>query len=579
MGADRRQDAGTFPRPQLDQLLGELQLRTAEVRGARDRIHGLLEAVLTVGSELDVRQVLRRIVEAAVVLVDAGYGALGVVGDQGTLAQFVTVGVGDEERARIDREPDGHGLIGELIRRPQPLRLEEIADHPASAGFPAGHPPMHSFLGVPIRVRDEVFGNLYLTEKRGGGTFDGEDQAVLSTLAVAAGVAVENARLYEQTRRRQRWLEAAGEVTNTLLSGADQSVVLELIVERTRYNLDADLGTVALPVPAPVPGPGAHPGELRVALALGLGGERHVGRVMGAQGTLAGLAYSTAEPVSSPDVDTDPRTRFSRLRGAGLGAAVAVPMGGAHGLRGVLMLARAKGKPSFGADETAPLLAFAGQAALAMELAERRSDAEQIALYEDRDRIARDLHDMAIQRLFATGMTLQSAMRFVTSTEGEERLLRAVDDLDETIKIIRTTIFGLRAHQPGPQLRGLRVRVFQTVEQAVPALGFTPTLRTEGLVDTNVPAAIADQVVAVLGEALSNAARHAHASAVGIALTVGADQLTLTVTDNGVGMPERGRLSGLKNLAERAGQLGGESLLSTPEGGGTRLVWRVPLPP
>ncbi|MEV6104711.1 GAF domain-containing protein [Streptomyces sp. NPDC051940] len=569
MVADRPQGAG-LPRLQLDQLLEELQLRIDEVRGTRDRVHSLLEAVLSIGSELDLRQVLRRIVEAAVVLVDAEYGALGVIGDEAKLAQFLTIGLTDDEIRGIGDFPEGHGILGELIRHPEPLRLEEISEHTSSYGFPPGHPPMHSFLGVPIRVRDEVFGNLYLTEKRSAKEFDSEDEAVLTTLAVAAGVAIENARLYEQTRRRQRWLEAAGEVTNTLLSGADQSVVLELIVERTRYNLDADLGTVALPVPGS--------GELRVALALGLGGERHVGQLISAQGTLAGLAYSTGELVLSTDVDSDERIGESRLQDSGLGAAVAVPMGGTHGLRGVLMLARADGKPGFSDDETAPLLAFAGQAALAMELAERRIDAEQIALYEDRDRIARDLHDLAIQRLFATGMTLQSAVRFVTSAEGEERLLRAVDDLDETIKIIRTTIFGLRAHQADAQPRGLRMRVFQTVERAVPTLGFTPVLQTEGLLDTNVPGGIADQVVAVLGEALSNAARHAHASTVTVTLSVAADQLTLTVTDNGVGMPERGRLSGLKNLAERAGQLGGQCLLSTPEGGGTRLVWRVPLP-
>lgn len=187
MGADTRGGSEQhLPKLRLDELLGELQVRIDAVRGTRDRLHSLLEAVLSVGRELDLPQVLRSIVEAAVVLVDAEYGALGVIGGDRKLSAFITVGIDDERRSEIGALPSGHGLLGELIRHPVPLRLPELSEHPESYGFPAHHPPMHSFLGVPIRVRDKVFGNLYLTEKRDEREFDAEDESVLATLAVAA---------------------------------------------------------------------------------------------------------------------------------------------------------------------------------------------------------------------------------------------------------------------------------------------------------------------------------------------------------------------------------------------------------
>ncbi|WP_419997950.1 GAF domain-containing protein [Streptomyces boninensis] len=554
------------PRLQLDQLLDELQLRIDAVRGTRDRVQGLLEAVLTVGRELDLLQVLHSIVEAAVVLVDAEYGALGVIGEGQRLAQFLPVGVDEQAQGVIGPLPKGHGILGELIRHPEPLRLEEISQHPASYGFPAGHPPMHSFLGVPIRVRDEVFGILYLTEKRGAKEFDVEDEAVLATLAVAAGVAIENARLYEEARSRQRWLEAAAEVTNSLLSGADELTVLELITQRACAILDADQGSVALPA--------GTDGSLRVALVTGDGAEHQLGQDVPVHGTLTGTAFRTGEPALSDDVDSDPRITASLLLDSGIGAAVAAPIGTGEGVRGVVLLARTQGKPAFTPAETAPLHVFTGQAALALELAGRRRDAEQVRLYADRDRIARDLHDLAIQRLFATGITLQSATRFVKAKEGQERLARAVDDLDETIKIIRATIFGLRVHESGPAVRGLRIRVVEALEEAVPALGFTPSLRVEGLVDTTVGPRLADEAVAVLGALLTAIAEAAVGSA-GVALMAADGELALTVAVEGDrGAPAELRLEGLE---ERVGTAGGELAVRPQAGGGVRVLWRMPL--
>ncbi|WAP54313.1 GAF domain-containing sensor histidine kinase [Streptomyces sp. S465] len=562
------------PRLRLDELLEELQGRIDGVRGTQDRVHSLLEAVLSVGRELDLSHVLRRIVEAAVVLVDAEHGALGVIGDDQRLAGSVPAGVVEERTEPTGRLPSGHGVLGELIRHPQPLPHplppDGNSEHPACHGLPPNRPPARSSLEVPIRVRDEVFGHLHLTGKRDGEEFDGEDETVLSTLAVAAGVAIENARLYEETRHRQRWLEANAEVTRSLLSGVDETTVLELIVEHARRILSADLGVLMLPV--------AGSDELQVALAAGTEAEAHRGLVLPREGTFGGAAFTASEPVTSTDVQNDPRITAGPQRWEGLGPAVAVPMRTSDGVGGVLSLARTADSPAFTQIETDTLLGFAGQAAIAMKLAERRRDAEQLALLEDRDRIARDLHDLAIQRLFAAGMTLQSTLRFVQHPEGSERLLRVVDDLDDTIKIIRSTIFGLRSHEAGPAVQGLRVRTAKTIEEAVPALGFTPSLRTEGLVDTDVPHSVADDMVAVLAEALSNVARHARAGAAEISLVVASGRLTLTVTDDGVGIPGGGRRSGLRNLAERAEKLGGELKLGEPPNGGTRLVWAVPLP-
>ncbi|WP_328806167.1 sensor histidine kinase [Streptacidiphilus fuscans] len=565
-----------LPDLRLDQLLAELQSRLDLARGTRDRVHALLEAVLTVGRELDLEQALQQIVETAATLVDARYAALGVIGEDASLAKFLTTGLTPAQVEAIGPFPTGHGILGELIRRPEPLRLGDIADHPASVGFPAKHPPMHSFLGVPIRVRGEVFGNLYLTEKRGGGQFDAEDESVLQTLAVAAGVAIDNARLYRDARLRERWLVASGEITARLLSGAAEQDVLAELVQASLEILEADLGVIALTLQS------TGGTELAVQLAEGVDAELHRGLLLPLEGTFMGTAFASAAAVTSADIAHDPRVTAGPPRWRGLGAAVAVPLGrGPGGPRGVLMLARRAGLYPFTPADVAPLKAFADQAALALELAGRRSDAEQLALLEDHDRIARDLHDLAIQRIFATGMTLQSAQRFIDHPQAAERVGRAVEDLDETVKIIRTSIFGLRSRGSAQESAGLRARIVDVVSRFIATLGFTPSIRLEGLLDTDVPADLAEEVLAVLEEALSNASRHARAKAIDVfAKVTGGDapEVVLTVTDNGVGLPRTVRRSGLANLEERAVKHGGEfELDANPAGSGTRLRWQAPL--
>ncbi|UGQ12692.1 GAF domain-containing protein [Yinghuangia sp. ASG 101] len=574
-GTDRGHDAkrAPLPRMRLDELLDELQAHIGVVRATRDRVHTLLEAVLAVGSDLELETVLRRIVESAATLVDARYGALGVIGDEGRLARFLPVGLDADTIARIGSFPAGRGILGLVIRDPHPIRLHEIARHPESFGFPPNHPPMSTFLGVPIRIRDEVFGNLYLTEKRGGADFDDDDEAVLRTLAAAAGVAIDNARLYDRARRREQWLAAASELTRSLLSGADPSDVLRSFAGTVREMADADLVTLAVPIPGT--------GDLVIDAAHGLRADAVRGLVLGGGPTLVGTVHATNEIAVTEDLAADPRVRGHGGSDAyqGMGAAFMLPLGTPEHVRGVLQVMARSGRPPFSDAAVAMVSGFAGHAALALEVAERRRDAELLTVFQERDRIARDLHDVAIQRLFASGMSLQGVTRIVDRQDAVDRIMRNVDDLDETIRLIRSTIFSLKARERGKGT-GLRTRVLQLADEAGEHLGFAPTLRLEGLLDTAVPEEFADHVVAVLREALSNVARHAGATRAEVALEATATEVRVTVTDNGTGIPaDRTRSSGLANLAARAADLGGAfAVAARDDARGTVLAWRAPYP-
>ncbi|MER5467568.1 GAF domain-containing protein [Streptomyces sp. NPDC002935] len=560
------------PQFRLDALLEDLQEQVQRVRGTQNRVHTLLEAVLAIGSDLDLDVVLRQIVESAVQLVDCRYGALGVLGEEGGIKQFITVGIDEETIARIGHYPRGEGILGLLIREPHALRLPVLSDHPDSVGFPPGHPPMTTFLGTPVQVRDKIFGNLYLTEKRGGAEFDAEDEAVLRTLGAAAGVAIDNARLYDDARRRERWLAASSELTRTLLSGADPADVLHAFTATVREMSDADLVTLALPVTGTT--------DLVIESAEGRDAELVRGLALPDGTSLAAKVFTSGERIVSASLSEDPRTGTGSASVLDLGPAFVIPLGTPERVRGVLQVANRQGGTVF-PDATIDMIAgFAGHAALALEIAEHRRDAEQLLVLNDRDRIARDLHDLAIQRLFAGGLSLQSVLnRLSDRPEVAERVQRVVDDLDDTIKVVRSTIYALRESDRAGAT-GLRARLVTEVGRASETLGFTPALRMSGLLDTDVSDEQREHLLAVLREALSNAARHAHATAVEVTAEATSTTLRLRVADNGRGIdPAVTRRSGLGNLRTRAENLGGTCALTSNEPSGTVLEWTVPLHP
>lgn len=556
-----------LPHMRLDDLLDELRARLEAVLATRDRVHALLDAVVSVGSDLDLETVLHRIVETATNLVEARYGALGVIGPDQTLVQFVPIGLSEEEVAGIEHWPHGLGLLGLLIKDPKPLRLSDIADSPHSYGFPPGHPPMRSFLGVPVRVREEVFGNLYLTEKRGGGAFDEDDEAIVVALATAAGVAIENARLYEESRRRETWLQASAEITTSLLSGTDLDEVLALMARRAREMVDADVAAILLPDQEHT--------TWEVMTADGAHDQVPAGGVPIA-GSLGGEAFTTREPVMVTNLDGS--GLVSVLGGLmPVGPAASLPLGGPAAVpRGVLTVGKRSGRFPFSQAELRMLNAFAGQVAVALELAESRRHAERLSLLEDRDRIAKDLHDVVIQRLFAVAMTLMSTVPLIKASHAAGRVQGAIDDLDVTIRQIRSTIFALQTPRDSAA-PGLRTQIVELVEQARDHLGFMPALTLEGPLEQQVPDDAGGHLLAVLREALSNIVRHAHATQADVSVRATGDQLGLTVRDNGVGLPESGRRSGLRNLEERARRLGGSFEVASRQTGGTVLTWTVPL--
>ena len=566
--------AVTFPqiaRLELDDLVEQLVDRAHDVLNSQDRMHGLLAATRAIAGDLSLPVLLRRIAEAGCELVGARYGALGVVGPDNRLTEFITVGVDEQTAARIGHLPHGEGILGLLITDPRPLRLEELGSHPDSVGFPAGHPPMGSFVGVPIRVRDRVFGNLYLTEKTTGGGFSADDEELLVALAAAAGVAIDNARLYATAERRQLWLTVSAEIIGELLAGGGDP--LQLIAARARRMAEADLAAIMLHR-------AEEPDSLFIAAADGMGAAEVRGRPVPLDGSLSGRVWAEERDLVVDDV-------LAAGRAAGLETGTDVPLGpavlvrirgGSAGQRGVLALTRMPGARRFDADELDMIAGFTGHAELALELAHAQGARHQLLLVEDRDRIARDLHDLVIQRLFATGMSMNSIAGRAREPAIRERLGEVTDELDGTIRAIRQTIFHLQHADAGA---GLRAQVSAVVREVTPALGRTPSLRLDGPLDALVTSNVAEQAVAVLREALSNVARHAQATAVDASVSV-ADlrHLTVTVTDDGAGLAAAQRTSGLANIRSRADQLGGSCIITSPlapDGQGTRVYWAVPL--
>ena len=550
-------------RVRLDELLQEMLDRVGEVVTSRERLRALLDAVVGIGSDLDLRSTLQRIVEAACALAGARYGALGVLGPDRLLSDFITHGIDPEAHAAIGDLPHGRGVLGLLITDPQPVRLPDITRHPRSYGFPPNHPPMRSFLGVPVRTRDQIFGNLYLADKRDAAEFGEDDEEIVVALAAAAGVAIDNARLFALARRRERWLAAAGEITSVLLGTVRRGEALQLIARRAREVADAELVLVML----------YDEENARYSIEVADGADPRYAALAG--------KLITVEADAAEAFGREKHRMIANLREVAEWPghvpdcpAMAAPLAGADTLHGVLIVAQGRSAvPGDGADDAALLSIFAGQAALAFERARAQQERELLVVLEDRERIARDLHDVVIQRLFATGMQLQGVAPHALRPEAAARINAAVDDLDTTIRDIRRSIFELRT----PAGASLRRELGSAVDAAAGALGFRPALDVSGPVDSAVPDDVVPELLAVVREALSNVARHARASSVRVSVRAADGHVILQIEDDGVGLDPSLARGGLVNMDERAGDLGGTFTAGPRDGGGTTLVWRVPI--
>ncbi|MGW7078995.1 sensor histidine kinase [Streptomyces sp. NPDC054866] len=538
------------------------------------RVPQLLEAMRSVGAGLELHTTLDRICETAAELADAHYAAIGVVSEDGKgLSDFVYTGIDEKTAERIGHLPDGHkGLLGALIHQPETLRLADLSTDPRSCGFPAHHPPMRTFLGVPIRVQGEIFGNLYLTEKRNGADFNEYDVHMVRVLATEAGIAIGNARLYEAAMQRERWIDGSVAVTTALLSGSDAEEALAVVAEQARHLADSAAGIVLLP---------DDEGGMEIVAVSSDEPSGILGVVVPPESRII-TDLLAGDSVFLDDAATDPRVMTDLARG--YGPVMMLPLQSDGRVMGTLVTPRARGARPFSETERTLATQFASQAALALMMAEAQRDRERLAVYEDRDRIARDLHDLVIQRLFATGMMLESAQRRSVVPEVQTGVGKAVDELDVTIQEIRTAIFALQ-QGPAEAPSGLRTRVLREINMAAVPLGFKPSHHFVGPVDTVVGELTGKNLIAALREALSNAFRHARADRIDVVVDAtvilpdGQQGVRLTVSDDGVGIAEGGRRSGLKNLKRRAESLGGDSWYGPgigEDGGGTAVVWQAP---
>ncbi|MGD0705435.1 MAG: GAF domain-containing sensor histidine kinase [Trebonia sp.] len=545
------------PRLELDELLVQLVDRASGVLAAQGRLRGLLRANALVAGDLSLPVVLRQIVGAARDLLGARYAALGVLGRDGELEQFVHAGMDDNLVAAIGDLPRGRGILGLLISEPAPIRLADLGAHPAAAGFPPGHPPMGSFVGVPVRIGEEIFGNLYLTERTAGGEFTADDEELAIALAAAAGAAIANARRYAESEQRRRWLDASAQLTPLLLAD-NRERPHTLITAHAAEAADADFAVLAVP---------GDPDRVIVTGAVGALTAGLLSRTAPVDGSLAGQVISSGKPsLITGDRLEGPAAALA----ARIGPLIAVPLAAGERVLGALMLGRRAARPGFTELDLGMAASFAGHAAVAMELAQARADQILLAQAEDHDRIAGDLHDQVIQALFALGMKLQGqAAR--SDPAAAERVNGYVDTVDEVIRDIRASIFGLR--QPHQAPAGLQARVLEIIDEHAPQLGFTAdasfTLPDGSDPDEN----LAHDILAVTREALSNCARHAHASTVTITLTHQDGLITLEITDNGRGLGTPARSSGLASMRRRAENNGGTLQITAPACGGTRLTW------
>ncbi|GAA3531092.1 GAF domain-containing sensor histidine kinase [Nocardioides daeguensis] len=508
----------------------------------------LLDAVVAIGSGLDLRGLLTRIVEASCRLTDAEYGVLGIVDDEGDFIDLVPNAAVGEQFDKIGMMPKGHGLLGLVPRERRTIRVDHVAEHPVSSGsFPKSHPVIDRFLGAPVLVRDTAFGHLYLGNKRGGVEFTATDQALVEALARAAGTMIDNARTYEQVEWRRRWLAGTQEVGRDLTGTASVEDAVDELVESLRELCDARL--VAY---------------VRVDAGL-LEVQQVAGDAEAAPRVVERYGEQIREATSSRMPERVPHDHHRTTLVVPVPTRLAGP--------GAILVEHAEETPSLRDIMLDLVSVTATQLGLILDRGQALRERAQLLVARDRDRIARDLHDLVIQRLFATGMQLQGA-RGLDATELRTRVDGAIAELDGAIGELRSVIFELGTESGRPLLDDVRT----LLAEYAPVLGFQPLLRIQGPVDRALVPEAGAHVLGTLREALSNVARHAGASTVTVEVTASSAWFRLRVIDDGAGFDPTTVTSGsgTGNLRSRAESLGGHLLVTSAPGQGTTLEWVIP---
>lgn len=550
-------------------LVGRMHEQLDELLAARDQMELLLRVIVEIGAGLDLDATLHRIIGAARKLTSAPYGALAIRDPDGDLLSFVHEGMDPETAARIGHLPFGKGLLSLSLLDTPALRMADLTTHPAAVGFPEHHPPMRAFLAVPITIRGTVFGNLYLTHVDPERVFSNSDEVAARALAFAAAVAIDNARVFERERTAVKWMEASREITTALLSSAaPHRRPLQLIAEQARMLTDAEQAIVLVPGDPDLPDDEVD--TLVVSAAVGLHADEVIGQRVPVDASTSGTVFRSGEPLITETL----RYPIQAFTDVGQRPAILMPLRARDEVVGVIAIARGADQPPFDDSYLDLVNDFATHAAMALVLASARDDARQLTILAERERIAHDLHDHVIQRLFAAGMDLQGTLARARSPEVADRLNRTLDDLQTIIEEIRTTIFQLKA--PLGKNVDFRRRIQQVVADLTENRDIVTTVRMHGPM-TAVGGELADHAEAVTAEAVSNAMRHSGGSRLTVEISV-ADMFVLDIVDNGSGIPDANtRSSGLTNMSRRAEQLGGACEITGPPEGGTRVHWVAPL--
>jgi signal transduction histidine kinase len=546
-----------------------------EATSTENRLRALLDASMAIGSDLSLDSLLRRLIETAAELTGARYAALGVIDRGGThLERFVTTGVDDETHRAIGELPRGLGILGVLIKEARPLRLHELGDDARSVGFPANHPPMHTFLGVPIMLRGVAYGNFYLTEKAGGEDFTDEDQEIVVLLAGQAAVAIENARLYEATTQWSKQLESLNEIGNALATETELERLLDLVARRLRELLDARIVAVMLPFGE---------SELRLAAVAGEGGEEvFLGRTIPRTASKSGRVFDRGRSERSDAVLDDPEVDTDTVRGFGARTGLWVPLVARSETIGLIAVHDKLGPdPRFNDNDLRLAETFGSRAAVAVDLSQRIArdalrrivDAQEL----ERRRLARELHDETGQALSSILLGLRALDEKVDSDVARDAVADVRELVVATLQDVRRLAIELRPKVLDdfglvPALE----RLAQTFgDQTGISVRFEP-----GLADERLPAEVETALYRIVQEALTNIVKHAHARNISIVLVRRPGTMTAVVEDDGLGFtPERTRDGGfgLEGMRERVGLLDGRLQIESIEGSGTTIVAEVPV--